>query len=67
MDKINELIHEAEYLIILDGFEEMQKGEDRGTEFGYVQHGEIKEILTNLAIQGKRTMSYNNTLSSERY
>ena len=26
-----------------------EKGEDRGTEFGYVQHGEIKEILTNLA------------------
>ncbi|MBI4710005.1 MAG: hypothetical protein HY759_02725, partial [Nitrospirae bacterium] len=49
VDKINEFIHEAEYLIILDGIEEMQKGDEGGAEFGCMIHRELTEILTNLA------------------
>ncbi len=49
VDKINELIQEAEYLIILDGLEEMQKGEERGEDFGCMVHREFTEILTSLA------------------
>ncbi len=49
VDKINELIQEAEYLIILDGFEEMQKGKEYGEDFGCMAHRELTEILKNLA------------------
>jgi len=49
VDKINELIQEGEYLIVLDGLEEMQKGEEVGAEFGCMIHRELIEILTNLA------------------
>jgi nucleoside phosphorylase len=48
VDKINELIQQAEYLIILDGLEEMQKGEERGPEFGCMSHRELSAILTSL-------------------
>ncbi|MBU1614909.1 tetratricopeptide repeat protein [bacterium] len=46
---INELILEGEYLIILDGLEEMQKGEASGEEFGSLTHQELSEILKFLA------------------
>lgn len=48
VDKINELIQENAYLIIFDGFEQMQKSEERGDDFGCMQHRELSEILTNL-------------------
>ncbi len=49
VDKINELIQEGEYLIILDGLEEMQQGEEHGERFGCMTHREITEILTSLS------------------
>ncbi len=63
VDKINELIQEAEYLIILDGLEEMQKGEERGPEFGCMSHKELSEILTSLADSKAKGLS----LLSTRY
>lgn len=49
VDKIKELILEAEYLIILDGLEEMQKGEESGEEFGCMSHRELSEIFRFIA------------------
>lgn len=48
VEKIKRFITEGEYLIILDGLEEMQKKE-QGEEFGKMQHPEFKEILTGIA------------------
>lgn len=49
VDKIKELLLEGEYLIILDGLEEMQKGEESGEMFGCMLHREFSEILKFLA------------------
>jgi tetratricopeptide (TPR) repeat protein len=49
VDKIiNALSQEGEYLIILDGFEEMQKGQKCRDEFGCMQHQELSQILRYL-------------------
>lgn len=47
--KIKEFIQQGEYLIVLDGLEEMQKGEESGSEFGSMKHRECSEILRGLA------------------
>ena len=49
VDKIKELILEGEYLIILDGLEQMQKGEVSGEEFGSMAHRECSDLLRFLA------------------
>ena len=49
VDKIKELLLEGEYLIILDGLEEMQRGEESGEMFGCMLHREFSEILKFLA------------------
>ncbi len=48
VEKIKKFIPEGEYLIILDGLEEMQK-KKQDEEFGKMQHPEFKEILTGIA------------------
>ncbi|MEW6618411.1 MAG: tetratricopeptide repeat protein [bacterium] len=47
-DKIKELLLEREYLIILDGLEEMQKSQS-GEEFGKLQHPEFTDLLKSIA------------------
>ncbi|MEW6104631.1 MAG: tetratricopeptide repeat protein, partial [bacterium] len=47
-DKIKELLLEREYLIILDGLEEMQKSQT-GEEFGKMQHLEFTDLLKSIA------------------
>ncbi|MEW6618962.1 MAG: tetratricopeptide repeat protein [bacterium] len=47
-DKIKELLLEREYLIILDGLEEMQKSQT-GEEFGNLQHPEFTDLLKYIA------------------
>ncbi len=49
MSGVLELICQGEYLIILDGLEEMQKGEEKGEEFGCMAHRECSELLRFLA------------------
>lgn len=49
VDKIKELILESEYLVILDGLEEMQKGEISGEEFGSMAHRECTDMLRFLS------------------
>jgi tetratricopeptide (TPR) repeat protein len=49
VDKIRELILEGEYLIILDGLEQMQKGEVSGEGFGSMAHRECSEMLRFLS------------------
>jgi len=49
VDKIKELLLEGEYLIILDGLEEMQKGEETAEMFASMLHREFAEILKFLA------------------
>jgi len=44
-DRIKEFISKGTYLIILDGLEQMQKGEETGEEFGCMAHRECAEIL----------------------
>ncbi|MBU1487441.1 hypothetical protein KKH56_05265 [bacterium] len=48
VEKIKEYILEGEYLLILDGLEEMQKGES-GNELGRMEHRELTELLHYLA------------------
>jgi tetratricopeptide (TPR) repeat protein len=48
IEKIKEYISQGTYLIILDGLEQMQKGES-GDEFGKMQHHECIELLHYLA------------------
>jgi len=48
-DKIKDYLQEGEYLIILDGLEQMQKGEESGDEFGCMAHRECTELLRFLA------------------
>ncbi|MEW6608042.1 MAG: NB-ARC domain-containing protein [bacterium] len=48
IDKIKELLLEREYLIILDGLEEMQKSQS-GEEFGKMQHPEFADLLKYIA------------------
>ncbi len=49
VDRIKEYIGRGEYLIILDGLEEMQKGQTSGEEFGCMEHREFAEMLKYLA------------------
>jgi len=49
VDKIKDYLQEGEYLIILDGFEQMQKGEEGGEEFGCMAHRECTDLLRFLA------------------
>ena len=49
VDKIKDFLHKGEYLIILDGLEEMQKGEESGEEFGCMAHRECTDLLRFLA------------------
>lgn len=49
VDKIKEFVVEGDYLIILDGLEGMQKGEEYGEKFGCMTHREIMEILISLS------------------
>jgi len=48
VDRIKEYIGQGAYLIILDGLEQMQKGES-GDEYGKMVHGECTELLHYLA------------------
>ncbi|MEW6618409.1 MAG: adenylate/guanylate cyclase domain-containing protein [bacterium] len=48
IDKIKELLLEREYLIILDGLEQMQKSQT-GEEFGKMQHPEFTDLLKYIA------------------
>ena len=48
VDKIGEFIREGAYLIILDGLEEMQKGET-SDEFGCMAHWELSELIKYFA------------------
>ncbi|MEW6103090.1 MAG: adenylate/guanylate cyclase domain-containing protein [bacterium] len=48
IDKIKELLLEREYLIILDGLEEMQKSQS-DNEFGKMQHPEFTDLLKYIA------------------
>ena len=53
-DRIKEYVSKRAYLIILDGLEQMQKGEETGEEFGCMAHRECAEILKFLCdIQAK--------------
>ncbi|MBU1262739.1 tetratricopeptide repeat protein, partial [bacterium] len=49
VEKIKEFIAKGEYLIILDGLEEMQKGEEKGAEFGCLKHREFIDLLKFIA------------------
>lgn len=49
IDRIKEYISRGAYLIILDGLEEMQKGEESGEQFGCMEHKECTEMLKYLA------------------
>lgn len=49
IDKIKELLIEGEYLIILDGLEELQKDKESGEMFGCMRHREFSEILKFLS------------------
>jgi PAS domain-containing protein len=48
VERIKEYFHQAKYLIILDGLEQMQKSES-GDEFGKMIHRELTELLRYLA------------------
>ncbi|MFH0775098.1 MAG: tetratricopeptide repeat protein [bacterium] len=48
VDKIKGYLQQSSYLIILDGLEQMQKGES-GEEFGRMEHYELTELLHYLA------------------
>ncbi len=48
-DRIKEYIGQGAYLIILDGLEEMQKGQTSGEQFGCMEHRECAEMLRFLA------------------
>jgi len=47
-ERIKEYIHRGKYLIVLDGLEQMQKGQP-GNEFGRMMHGEMTELLGYMA------------------
>jgi tetratricopeptide (TPR) repeat protein len=49
VDRIKEHINQGAYLIVLDGLEEMQKGQTSGEEFGCMEHKECAEMLKYLA------------------
>ncbi len=49
VDRIKDYISKGVYLIILDGLEEMQKGQTSGEEFGCMQHKECADMLRFLA------------------
>ncbi len=48
-DRIKEYISQGAYLIILDGLEEMQKGQTSGDQFGCMEHRECADMLKYLA------------------
>jgi tetratricopeptide (TPR) repeat protein len=48
VERIKEYIHKGKYLIVLDGLEQMQKGES-GDEFGKMLNRELIELLHYLA------------------
>jgi len=48
-DRIKEYISQGAYLIILDGLEEMQKGQASGEQFGCMEHRECADMLKFLA------------------
>ena len=45
MEWIKEYIHQGTYLIVLDGLEEMQKGEVSGEKYGMMIHRELTEFF----------------------
>ncbi len=49
VERIKENIGQGAYLIILDGLEEMQKGQTSGEEFGRMEHREFSDMLRFLA------------------
>jgi len=49
VERIKENTGKGAYLIILDGLEEMQKGQTSGEEFGCMEHKECAEMLKFLA------------------
>ncbi len=49
VDRIKEYIGRGTYLIVLDGLEEMQKGQISGEEFGCMEHRECSDMLRFLA------------------
>jgi len=48
-DRIKEYIGQGAYLIVLDGLEEMQKGQTSGEQFGCMEHRECSDMLRFLA------------------
>ena len=48
-ERIKEYIGRGEYLIILDGLEEMQKGQTSGEQFGCMEHRECGDMLKFMA------------------
>ncbi|MCP4609978.1 MAG: hypothetical protein GY845_14815 [Planctomycetes bacterium] len=53
VERIKEYIHKGRYLIVLDGLEQMQKGES-GDEFGKMLNRELTELLHHL-VDGPKT------------
>lgn len=49
IERIKEYIHQGVYLIILDGLEEMQKGQATGEQFGCMAHKECTDMLKFIA------------------
>jgi len=49
VERIKEYIHQGAHLIVLDGLEEMQKGQTSGEEFGCMEHRECADMLKYLA------------------
>lgn len=49
VERIKEYLGQGEYLIVLDGLEEMQKGQTSGEEFGCMEHRECADMLKFLA------------------
>jgi len=48
-ERIKEYLGQGTYLIILDGLEEMQKGQTSGEQFGCMEHRECSDMLRFLA------------------
>ena len=49
VERIKEYINHGTYLIVLDGLEQMQKGQVSGEQFGCMEHRECSEMLKFLA------------------
>lgn len=45
VERIKEYVQRGAYLIILDGLEQMQKGQETGEQFGCMEHRECTEML----------------------